>query len=140
MDSLVQKVTTELPNISVHTSKATSGHHCSGGWMMGGGARDSIPLFDCPSIMDSLSLSHLPFVFHLASFGSLSFPTLYNPLSLSAPHSPMNYGIANNAEIYWNSAAHDSPHGRRAVAGVTPSVVLQCTTEPGCTTKKTLSE
>ena len=29
-------------------------------------------------------------------------------------------------------------HGRRAVAGVRPSVVLQCTTEPGCTTKRAI--
>ena len=27
-------------------------------------------------------------------------------------------------------------HGHRAVAGVRPSVVLQCMTEPGCTTKR----
>ena len=88
-------------NKSYHTSKPISGHHYSRGWMMGGGARDSIPLFDGPSITNSPS--HLPFVLHLTSFGSLSFPSLYNPLSLSAPHSPMNYGIANNAEIFGNS-------------------------------------
>ena len=29
-------------------------------------------------------------------------------------------------------------HGRRAVAGVRPSVVFQCTTEPGCTTKRAI--
>ena len=70
---------------------------------MGGGARDSIPLFDCPSITNSPSPSHFPFVFHLASSGSLSFPSLYNPLSLSAPHSPMNHGTTNNTEIFGNS-------------------------------------
>ena len=32
----------------------------------------------------------------------------------------------------------EMPHGRRAVAGVTPSVVLQCTTESGCTTKRAI--
>ena len=29
-------------------------------------------------------------------------------------------------------------HGHRAVAGVRPSVVLQCMTEPGCTTKRAI--
>ena len=67
-------------NKSYHTSKPISGHHYSRGWMMGGGARDSIPLFDGPSITNSPS--HLPFVLHLTSFGSLSFPSLYNPRAL----------------------------------------------------------
>ena len=31
-----------------------------------------------------------------------------------------------------------SGHRRRAVAGVRPSTALQCTTEPGCTTKRTI--